>query len=51
MNGREAIKGAMDFSSTVLKTYFGDMTDAELMRRPGPGCNHNPCLAKWQFLY
>ena len=40
MNAKDAIRGTMDFSLTVLKGYFGDLTDAELMKRPGPGCNH-----------
>ena len=40
MNAKDSIRGTMDFSLLVLKSYFGDMTDAELLRRPGPGCNH-----------
>ncbi len=24
----------------VLKSYFGDLSDADLMHRPGPSCNH-----------
>ncbi len=40
MNTKDAIRGTMDISLTVLKTYFGDLTDAELMRRPAAGCNH-----------
>ena len=40
MNTREAISAAMDLSLMVLKKYFGDMTDQELLRRPGQGCNH-----------
>jgi hypothetical protein len=35
----------MDTSSMVLKSYVGDLTDAELLRRPGPGCNH----VAWQL--
>lgn len=27
-------------SSMVLKTYLDDLSDADLMRRPGVGCNH-----------
>jgi hypothetical protein len=30
----------MDSSLFVLKTYVSDLTDADLLRRPGPGCNH-----------
>jgi len=40
MNAKDAISNAMDLGYTVLKSYFSDMTDADLMRRPGPGCNH-----------
>lgn len=40
MNAKDSICGTMDMCQTVLKTYFGDLTDAELMSRPGPGCNH-----------
>lgn len=40
MNAKDAIRGTMDFSLHVLKAYFSDMTDAELLHRPGPGCNH-----------
>ena len=40
MNAKDAIRGTMDLSLMVLKSYFGDMTDAELLHRPGPGCNH-----------
>lgn len=40
MNAKDSIKGTMALSLTVLKSYYGDMSDAELMKRPGPGCNH-----------
>jgi hypothetical protein len=40
MNTEDAIRQTMDFSLFVLKTYVGDLTDAELIQRPGPGCNH-----------
>ncbi|MBI3461767.1 MAG: DinB family protein [Planctomycetes bacterium] len=40
MNVRDAIRSTMDTSSTVLKNYLSDLSDADLMRRPGPGCNH-----------
>jgi hypothetical protein len=40
MNAKDSIKGTMDLSLTVLKLYFSDLSDAELMTRPGPGCNH-----------
>ena len=45
MNGKEAIRRTMDMSSMILNRYVSDLSDADLMQRPGPGCNH---LA-WQF--
>ncbi|MBS0201826.1 MAG: DinB family protein [Planctomycetes bacterium] len=39
MNAKDAIRGTMDLSNHILKAYFDDLTDAELMQRPGPGCN------------
>lgn len=45
MNAKDAIRATMDLTYTVLKRYCGDLTDAELMTRPGPGCNH----LKWQL--
>lgn len=39
MNAKDSIKGTMEMSLNILKTYFSDLTDAELLRRPGPGCN------------
>lgn len=33
----EVTKFTSDF---VLKAYLGDLSDAELMHRPAPGCNH-----------
>ncbi len=40
MNTREAISSTMDISLMVLKQYLSDLTDAELLQRPGKGCNH-----------
>lgn len=40
MNAKDAIRSSMNLSSTVLKTYISDLDDADLMRRPGEGCNH-----------
>jgi hypothetical protein len=45
MNVRDAIRSTMDMSSMVLKSYLNDLSDADLMRRPGPGCNHTA----WQL--
>lgn len=40
MNTQGAIRTTLEMSTTVLKNYFSDLTDAELMTRPGEGCNH-----------
>jgi hypothetical protein len=40
MNAKDAIKGSMDMGHMVLKKYFSDMDDADLMIRPAAGCNH-----------
>ena len=40
MNAKDAIRSSAGFSTMVLKTYISDLDDADLMRRPGEGCNH-----------
>ncbi len=40
MNAKDAIRSSANFSSMVLKSYVSDLDDADLMRRPGEGCNH-----------
>jgi len=40
MNAKEAIRQTFTMSVHVLKTYFADLSDAELLKRPGTGCNH-----------
>ena len=40
MNTKEALRSSMDMSLHVLKTYISDLSDADLLRRPGDGCNH-----------
>ena len=40
MNAKDAIRSSANVSSMVLKTYVSDLEDADLMRRPGEGCNH-----------
>lgn len=40
MNAKDVIRGASALSLTVVKSYVSDLTDAELLVRPGPGCNH-----------
>ena len=45
MNAIDVIKAAAASSDRVLKSYVGDLTDAELLRRPHADCN---CVA-WQL--
>jgi len=45
MDAKSAIKETFALSNMVLNSYVGDFTDTELMRRPGPGCNH----VAWQL--
>ncbi len=40
MNAKDAIRSSVNLSSMVLKSYISDLDDADLMRRPGEGCNH-----------
>jgi len=40
MNAAKAIKASMDMSNYVLDEYIKDLSDADLLVRPGPGCNH-----------
>lgn len=40
MNTKDAIAAALDASTTVLAKFIEDLTDQELMTRPGEGCNH-----------
>ncbi|MDZ4684731.1 MAG: DinB family protein [Planctomycetaceae bacterium] len=40
MNAKDVLKDTLNLSNMVLSAYVGDLTDAELMKRPGPGCNH-----------
>jgi hypothetical protein len=40
MNAKDAIRETLNTSMLVLKSYVSDLTDAELLTRPGPGCNH-----------
>jgi hypothetical protein len=40
MNTKEAIKSSMDISLHVLNQYIGDLSDTDLLTRPGKGCNH-----------
>jgi hypothetical protein len=40
MNAKDTLKNTLNLSQTVISAYVGDLTDAELMKRPAPGCNH-----------
>ncbi len=45
MNTQDALRETFATSSAVLTTYIQDLSDAELLHRPGPGCNH----VAWQL--
>ena len=45
MDTKDAIKTALDMANMISTSYLGDLTDAEMMHRPAPGCNH----IKWQI--
>lgn len=40
MNANDTLCTTLDTSSMVLNKYLEDLSDADLMKRPGPGCNH-----------
>ena len=40
MKAQDVIANTYQVSAMVLRTYIGDFSDAELMHRPGVGCNH-----------
>lgn len=45
MNGRQAIKAALEATRSNLNWYLSDFSDADLLVRPVPGANH----AAWQI--
>lgn len=45
MHGKDVIRNAYEFSQMVLTSYVNDLTDEELLTRPGEGCNH----VAWQL--
>jgi len=45
MNTKDTIRETLNLSHFVLKSYVGDLSDSELLKRPGPGCNH----VAWQL--
>ena len=40
MQTRDAIKIGIDAAAFVVNAYLADLSDAELMKRPHPQCNH-----------
>ncbi|MCA9063935.1 MAG: DinB family protein [Planctomycetaceae bacterium] len=40
MDAKAAIQQTMAISNMVLESYIGDLSDGELLKRPGAGCNH-----------
>lgn len=40
MNAKDAIKAAIESCDHIWQGYVQDLTDAELLVRPVPGCNH-----------
>ncbi len=40
MDTRQALRENMAISKMVVDMYLGDLTDADLLVRPAPGCNH-----------
>ncbi|MCA9194257.1 MAG: DinB family protein [Planctomycetales bacterium] len=40
MNGIDAIRGGLNMAEYVGLAYVNDLSDAELLRRPHPKCNH-----------
>lgn len=45
MNAKDTIAATLDTSSFVLGKYIEDLSDTELLTRPGEGCNH----VAWQL--
>ena len=40
MNAIDVIRQTAATSQMVVDAYLGDLSDTDLMHRPGPGCNH-----------
>ncbi len=40
MNAQEILKQSLKTTNMVVSSYLGDLSDAELLVRPGPGCHH-----------
>jgi len=40
MNAQDLLKQSLQTTNMVVTSYLSDLSDAELLVRPGPGCNH-----------
>lgn len=40
MDAKQVLKTTLKITNMALQSYLGDMTDADLLTRPGEGCNH-----------
>lgn len=40
MNAKDTINATLHLSATVIAAYVSDLADADLLKRPGQGCNH-----------
>lgn len=40
MNAKDVLNATMDLGDYILKSYLGDLSDADLMTRPTTGSNH-----------
>ncbi len=40
MNAHDAIRSTIESGSNVAMAYLDDLTDADLLHRPAPACNH-----------
>ncbi len=40
MNAKDAIKLSIDSGTMVTTMYLEDLSDADMLKRPCPGCNH-----------
>lgn len=40
MNAQTILKTTLKITNMAMHSYLGDLTDADLLTRPGEGCNH-----------
>lgn len=40
MKAQDVLKASLKTTQMIFHSYVNDLTDAELLERPGPGCNH-----------